>query len=127
MKKIVLILGVLLTVLACNKDDDKPESIVEEEPDLTFPECLLRDDVFEYHLIMDYEPSEPRGHILKSKYNDIVYYTFNVLSVSDVDVNFYTNDCEIFCSFYVLGGEFNCTEDFWYNREQIGIVWTDPR
>ncbi len=127
MKNIILFFGILLTFLACNEDDDKPEPIVIEEPDLSFPECLLNNDIIEYRLIMDNPPSNPKGHILKSKYNDIVYYTFNVFSVTDVNVNFYTINCEIFCSFHVLGGEFNCTEDFWYNREQIGVVWTDPR
>lgn len=126
MKKIILIFGLLLLMLSCNKDDDKPEPIIEEEPDLSFPECLLSDDVVEYHLIMDNPPSEPRGHILKSKYNDVVYYTYNVFSVTDVNVNFYTNNCDVYCTFYVFEG-MDCTQDFWNNREQIGIVWTDPR
>jgi hypothetical protein len=127
MKKLILIFSVILIVFSCNNDDDTPEPVIEEEPDLSFPDCLLNNDIIQYHFIMDYPPSEPRGHLLKSKYNGVEYYTFNVFSATDINVDYYTNNCEIFCTLNALGGGTDCSEDFRYNREQIGVVWTDPR
>ena len=79
MKNALLILGILFTFLACNKDDDNtPEPVIEEEPDLSFPECLLSEDVFEYSLIMETAPSEPRGDLIKFTYELILKSVYNV-------------------------------------------------
>lgn len=125
MKKIVLILGVLFTLLACNKNDDKPEPIIEE-PDLSFPECLLSDDVFEYQLIMGNEPTEPRGTLLKSIYQNITVYSFNQYNLIDYQLNRYDNECEIVCRYVWNGPGTDCIGNP-ADSEFIGVVWTDPR
>jgi hypothetical protein len=129
MKKIILIFGILLTFFACNKDDDKPEPVVEEEPDLSFPECLLSNDIIEYQLIMSYPPTEPKGHIIKKIYQGDTIYSFNQYNLIDYQLSRYNNECEIVC-IYVWTGPTDPGTDCIGNpadAEYIGTVWTDPR
>jgi hypothetical protein len=126
MKKIILIFGILLTFLACNQDDDKPEPIVEEEPDLSFTECLLSNDIIEYMLIMSNEPTEPRGQLLKGIYQGMTTYSFNQYNLIDYQLSLYNNECEIVCIYVWTGPGTDCIGNP-ADAEYIGTVWTDPR
>ncbi|MFD2543772.1 hypothetical protein ACFSSB_15705 [Lacinutrix gracilariae] len=113
-------------MLSCNKDDDKPEPIIEEEPDLSFPECLLSDDIFEYQLIMSNPPSDPRGELLKKVYQGDTVYSFNQHILHDYDLVRYDNQCEIICRYVWNGPGTDCIGNP-ADSEFIGTVWTDPR
>jgi hypothetical protein len=126
MKKIVLIFGILLTFLACNKDDDKTEPIVIEDPDLSFPDCLLSNDVFEYNLIMSNPPTEPRGQLLKAIYQEIPTYSFNQGILNDYNLVIYDDQCNVVCTYVWSGPGTDCIGNP-ADHEYIGVVWTDPR
>ncbi|GGH37265.1 hypothetical protein IA57_05805 [Mangrovimonas yunxiaonensis] len=127
MKKIILVSWIFVLLLACNKDDDRPEPTVEEEPDLSFPECLLSNDIFEYNLIMSNPPDEPtRAHIVKSIYQGVPVYSFNHEVILDLPLVFYNNQCEEVCR-YVWNGPGTTCINLLADLETIGVVWTDPR
>lgn len=130
MKKLILLFGICLVLFNCN-NDDKPQPepiIIEEEPDLSFPTCLLSEDIFEYMIIMTEEPTESRGELIKVKYEGEYYYAFNQYNMIDYPVTFYNNDCEVYCISYPWGhAETDCSYEFKYGLVGIGVVWTDPR
>lgn len=129
MKKFALLLCACLALYGCNSDDDvQPEPCPEEElPDLSFPECLIDNDIVEYALIMDHPPSEPKAELYKLIYNNKEYFYFMLYNVPDFSYNYYSIDCEIFCRFDGMSGGNDCIEGFWTESEHIGVVWTDPR
>lgn len=122
MKKIFLAFAVILILFGCNKDDDNTEPL-DPLDDLSFPECLLSNDIAEYQLIMENEPTETRSRLIKKKYNFKNYYFFHISEQgTDFDVVYYDNNCEVYCTLGLV-----CPLDFTYADEKIGIVWTDPR
>lgn len=126
MKKLILLFGICLVLYNCNNDDDQPDPI--QEPDLSFPACLLTDDIDEYRLIMSSPPPTTswRAVINKYRYNYRYYYAFNIFGDVEYDRNRYSDNCEIFCTSY-SDGSFDCPLDYANGTENLGVVWTDPR
>lgn len=132
MKKLILLFGICLVLFNCNNDDDQPEP---QEPDLSFPECLLSNDIYEYQLIMSnafYPAWRSKLFKKKLKHNFKYYYSFHIvipgIDSDNLNYNYYTENCEIFCT-RLADGTSDCPAGFFdpRNVENIGAVWTDPR
>ena len=112
MKKLTLIIGIIIFISSCEKNDDE----------IKYPSCLQS----EVERILESTPQTPRATINLYLYQENNVYIINT-SFPDDQSNIYNSNCEIICSVGGIDGNQNDTCMNWENAELIETVWVDPR
>lgn len=112
MKKLTLIIGIILFISSCEKNDDE----------IQYPTCL---ETRINNFIENYGVQNPRSSIKKYTYQNQTVYVFYGNNVSDEQFSVVDENCNTICSFGSIAGNNTC--DNWENSEFIETVWTDNR
>ena len=113
MKKIIIVVFILFSLIACHNDDNNRKEI---------PECVkpIVED------ILDMEVQSPKASIEKYKYQGREVYQVNAQNFPDGQSFVYELNCEYICPLGGLDGTDNDCENY-SAAEFIEIIWTDPR
>ncbi|MEN8857941.1 MAG: hypothetical protein ABF260_07740 [Flavobacteriaceae bacterium] len=112
MKKLFLIIGTILFISSCEKNDDE----------MNYPTCLqTRIDNF----IENYGVQNSPSNIKKYEYLSQTVYIFSGNNISDEQFSVIDKNCNTICSFGSIAGNNNC--DNWESAEFIETVWIDNR